>query len=689
MPIPTSTAKYDLNNIASYPGTGNTLYDLGVNNYDITLTNTSYITEPLYNSLEFLKGSSSTGTFSGSMSLGTTTPVFTFFMWVKPIDLSSGVNFGWFISYGKESAPIGGAPMILGEYSGSPNLSISFGSGIGLYNSGVALTIGEWACLTFTCDGTTNKLYLNGSLLGSVAKGASQINTPEELALNYLTQTAVGYISYELNYLEIFDTALTAGEVTELYNNTANRFGVNLKVKYDFSDPACYSGSGNTVYDLAESNNAELFNSPVFSGSGSQKYFQFSGTYPTAGYIGRIGLISGIGTNPVMSMNAWLRIPNYGSGTYEPFFGYGNDQGGGGIFTLWKRYSGVTSGIFRNNFGSDNTNVDTTSVQPLNEWVNICCTTVGTASTIYKNGAFVAHNLSGGGFIGDQSGGPKLSLGAISLGGYFGESDIAYFELYNVSLSPADVLSNYNAIAPRFDNLVFSYDFSDSACYPGSGTTVYDLSSSEYDLTISGSPTFGGTGQSKYFEFDGNASKSLFRGSVTGLGNTFSVNMWMSFDTTSGVRDPWSAGINTPSGNAPFFSINYLGPGILNNGFNYGVSYGQSGTLTTNTWYMVTTTYDGTNGKLYINGALVDTESQSGGTWASGSFCIGQNLNSSGNPGGEAFDGKVAIIDVWDTTLTSGEISTIFTNEQSRFGISPPVYQGIVGGRQFAQGFNG
>ena len=32
----------------------------------------------------------------------------------------------------------------------------------------------------------------------------------------------------------------------------------SLKVKYDFSDPDCYSGSGNTIYDLTLNGNDSI-----------------------------------------------------------------------------------------------------------------------------------------------------------------------------------------------------------------------------------------------------------------------------------------------------------------------------------------------------------------------------------------------------------------------------------------------
>jgi hypothetical protein len=195
-------ASYDLNNLSSYPGTGNTLYDLSGNNADITLSNTSYFDSPTYdyNSLVFTKAATSIGTYSGSLGLGTTNPNFTFFMWVKPVDVTNGVNYSWFISYGKEDGALGGAPMILPYYAGSQNLSTGFGSGQALIQTGTGLTLNDWVSLATTCDGTTYKIYKNGAQIGSTTLSGAQIVAPEVLALNYLTgNPGLGTLDFEFN----------------------------------------------------------------------------------------------------------------------------------------------------------------------------------------------------------------------------------------------------------------------------------------------------------------------------------------------------------------------------------------------------------------------------------------------------------------------------------------------------------
>lgn len=457
-----------------------------------------------------------------------------------------------------------------------------------------------------------------------------------------------------------------------------------LVTKLDFSDPSCYSGSGSTVYDLVGNNDFDILNSPTFVSDGQKSYFQFTASTNKLQTITPVDVTS----ITVFTFSVWA-MSTGGSSAVQVVFGSGLNGPAGGVPHI--ALNVAAPNVVNATFGYGVSNAVGSAINQ-NQWYLLTMTCDGTTNKIYVNGTLAGSAARGTGSIGVDP--TNLVIGQYSdvenSLPWIGRVGAYYY--YDTALSATDVLNLYNSTYLRFSgNQVAIYDFSDSVCYPGSGSTVFDLSASEYDLTISGSPTFGGTGQSKYFEFNGNAANVIYRSSTGGLGDTFSVNMWFQFDTTASVMAPWAAGLNnSSSGNAPFFSINYLGAGVLNDGFNYGVSYASSSALSTGTWYMATSTYDGTTNKLYINGALVDTEAQGTGTWPSGGFVIGQNINAGGSPGGfEVMDGKIAILEIFNTTFSAGEISTIYTNESSRFGISPPVYQGIVGGRQFAQGFNG
>lgn len=79
--------------------------------------------------------------------------------------------------------------------------------------------------------------------------------------------------------------------------------------------------------------------------------------------------------------------------------------------------------------------------------------------------------------------------------------------------------------------------------------------------------------------------------------------------------------------------------------------------LNTNTWYHVAATYDGSAMKIYINGVLDATRSQTGAVASNGAFNLGYLYNTSRN-----FNGRVDEVRVWKRALTQTEISQNMCN---------------------------
>jgi hypothetical protein len=76
---------------------------------------------------------------------------------------------------------------------------------------------GEWHVATFTWDSTNAVFYLDGSLVGSVAAGAIPSVTSYDLSIGY--DGGSGYVDMEVDNFRLLDRALSATEVTTLWNN--------------------------------------------------------------------------------------------------------------------------------------------------------------------------------------------------------------------------------------------------------------------------------------------------------------------------------------------------------------------------------------------------------------------------------------------------------------------------------------
>jgi len=112
---------------------------------------------------------------------------------------------------------------------------------------------------------------------------------------------------------------------------------------------------------------------------------------------------------------------------------------------------------------------------------------------------------------------------------------------------------------------------------------------------------------------------------------------------------------------------------------------------TQDVWYNYTITGDGTNVKAYVNGVLDVTASQGAGSIDDTTYglILGQFLNGSGAPSGAFYSPcSFGQFFVYDQALDATTILNNYNTNLPNYTIPAPSSNG-VGGRQFAQGFNG
>jgi hypothetical protein len=234
------------------------------------------------------------------------------------------------------------------------------------------------------------------------------------------------------------------------------------------------------------------------------------------------------------------------------------------------------------------------------------------------------------------------------------------------------------------------YDFSNPACYSGSGNTIYDLSGYGLDATFTSgtASSFVGAGTSSYFNFDGTGwirSQTFANPTPT----QWTMLAWVSFNTTTPYGQIISAAeANVPAG-VPHIAWTFVPQTITSsNAYGYETITPPS-TSNINQWYMVSYTSDGTTLRLYIDGTQVGSTARTSSYISGTSPLVGIAQYAPVNDG--TFFGKIAYAEFYaGVGLTAGAISTIYNNEVSRFiPPPPPAPGGLVGGTMFAQGFNG
>ena len=213
------------------------------------------------------------------------------------------------------------------------------------------------------------------------------------------------------------------------------------------------------------------------------------------------------------------------------------------------------------------------------------------------------------------------------------------------------------------DGLVLALDAGNTKSYPGSGSTLYDLSGGGNDGTISGA-TFNSDG---YFDFDG-TNDEITMDNITHGTSALTYECWVR--TANGY---------TPSGYVTLMSTydpNPQGFWILLNPTNAYVTAGNDGStfhvsstaVNDGDWHHVVATYDNPNVRIYVDGVDVGGLSNAPNnsiptrTLRIGSMAISGISD-------RFLDGDIGAARIYNKALTASEIKQNFNALRGRFGI--------------------
>tara|TARA_R110001606_G_scaffold397940_1_gene575814 strand:+ start:28 stop:678 length:651 start_codon:yes stop_codon:yes gene_type:complete len=204
------------------------------------------------------------------------------------------------------------------------------------------------------------------------------------------------------------------------------------------------------------------------------------------------------------------------------------------------------------------------------------------------------------------------------------------------------------------DGLIFSVDAANKKSYPGSGTSMTDLSGNGNTGRLFNGPTFG-SGNSGFINLDGTNDMIIISNgwNTSGASECFwwrndSSNDWNgSFfgQSTSAQKVARLVGTTT---------LRYYGQ---NSGYDYTVP-----TMALNTWYHAVFSDNGTNARVYLNGIESTTGQQN---------TQPMNINQIGryHNGGATYDfeGDIASFRGYNRALTAAEVLQNYNATKSRF----------------------
>lgn len=209
-----------------------------------------------------------------------------------------------------------------------------------------------------------------------------------------------------------------------------------------------------------------------------------------------------------------------------------------------------------------------------------------------------------------------------------------------------------------FDTLTAAYKFEGNA----------DDSKGTDNLTgtnVSYNSSYGKSGQGCNFV---RSNSSYITSSVdggTGSSTTVSYSMW--------IRPQSQPATNTQHA----FFLKYISSGARHEidyrdssgtkqiAFNFsGSQLIHNVTLTTNTWYHIVVTISGNGSTCYVNGSSVGTKNDGGQTGDTDRLNIGCRLPTTD---GRYFDGDIDEVYIFNSTLSSGDVSTLYNYGNGTF----------------------
>lgn len=212
----------DSGNVSSYTGSGSTWYDLTTNNNDATLINSPSFSSSYGGIIQFDDASLEYATIPNIGNLSAWT-VEAWFRLTSPLtgkvtsivsnefDLVNKLNY----SIGTNRMPT------------NNNLTVGYYNGAWRNVTGVVPNTNTWYQVVGTYDGSTIRQYVNGVASGGTLNyvGLSQSGGEVRLMRRWdETLVSSNFVDGDLAIVKIYNTAISAGDVLQSYNDNSARF---------------------------------------------------------------------------------------------------------------------------------------------------------------------------------------------------------------------------------------------------------------------------------------------------------------------------------------------------------------------------------------------------------------------------------------------------------------------------------
>ena len=476
----------------------------------------------------------------------------------------------------------------------------------------------------------------------------------------------------------------------------ANIVNDGLSYYLDPSNPVCYSGTGNTIFNIVNSGlGGSLLGGAIIDSSNTRTiYFNNSSAY--------VNGPTNIALTNNFTVSVWFEVNVYNTGAIIGKWYADNSN----AHRCWIINTDVPTSSMAIVLSSDGTFTNPTTIKrylvpvTLNEYTNITFTFASGTLLIYKNGSLITPTKSIDGTFSsvyDNATRPIQVGYFYDFSNYYNLCNVGLAQIYNRVLTPTEILKNYDATKSKFNTtenivtngLVFNIDSANQNSYSGIGNTVYDLSGLGSTGTLTNGPTFSAL-KSGSIVFDGtNDFINIPNTNLLTFGtNPFSIEFWMySTYVYPGSGTLYKTILSNYSDyNGDFGSYFYLGlfnlnnstlqnkVGVLDHTGNF-LDFSFSVTVAPNQWTHITLTRNGSSFIWYKDGTL-----QVSASVASNNFSgvrtskIGGGVSSVGS-----FTGSLPSLRIYNKTLSASEVLQNYNATKSRYiNVLPPVSDGLI-----------
>lgn len=548
--------------------------------------------------------------------------------------------------------------------SGSPTTYVQRNEdGLYVYNSGaysnkVTITADTWYHFTYVYKNSVSYLYQNGDLAVTFNRPMSSSYRSHAASI-YLGNGYNGYFDGSLDEVRVYNRALSQKEISDLY-----RWAPGPVAHWNMDEK-----SGNLLNDLSGNGKTlTLYNSPTWTSGKFGSALSFNGTSNQYAGITDSGTTS-LDITGNLTFEAWVywnQFKNYGS-IFQKGIG---DSSTSFNYALWSYNNQATCFI-----GNGSTTISTSiasSQIPTGTWHHFACVADGTNLTPYLNGKAYPGT--------SQTITPTAndSPFSISESTYSLDGKVDDVRIYNYARTPQQIMEDLNATHPapattplgtqiaywKFDEQ-FGQTINNTISGAANGTlgATSDISTDDPTWKTGSNCKLNGC-----LYFDG--GDYVLMDSGTNYSNTQShtYSAWVKL-TANPASYAWI--INNGGGNTgTSLIIRNVGGNVLKPAFFYngGASVVNGNTtLSLNTWYQLTTSYDTNTAKVsfYIDGKF-DSTSNTLTSWNSGStaFRIGSWYTPSYYP-----TGLIDEVKIYNSALTADQVKLDY-NFGSSLGFS-------------------